>query len=145
MVSKTLAHPALVSEADFVAVQHVRASRECKDGATRDYVLAGLVQCRLCGRRMDSHWVNGRSGYCCRHGHNSARARPVDAARNVYVREDVLLVWLVWHLASDRHRSCGDVEPSTVEESVARLRAESTVILCGRADWALAPAQVGMG
>jgi Recombinase zinc beta ribbon domain len=90
-VSRTLSHPALVSEADFVAVQQRRAARKCEDGTTRDYVLAGLVQCRSCGRRMDSHWVNGRAGYRCRHCHQSARARPSDAARNIYVREDVLL------------------------------------------------------
>ena len=115
--------------------------RRCEDGVTRDYVLAGLVQCRVCGRRMDSHWVNGRAGYRCRHGHHSARARPADAARNIYVREDVLLVRLAKHLASDRHRPGDDVEPSTVEEVVARLRAESKVIVCGRADWTLAPAE----
>jgi Recombinase len=52
-VSRALSHPGLVSEADFVAVQHRRAARKCEDGAARDYVLAGLVQCRSCGRRMD--------------------------------------------------------------------------------------------
>ena len=46
-VSRTMSHPALVSEADFVAVQQCRAARRCEDGATRDYVLAGLVQCRV--------------------------------------------------------------------------------------------------
>ena len=104
-------------------------------------MLAGLVQCRVCGRRMDSHWVNGCAGYRCRHGHHSARARPADAARNIYVREDVLLVWLATHFASDRRRSGGAVEPSTAEEVVARLRAQSTVIVCGRANWTLAPAE----
>jgi len=108
-----------VSEADFVAVQQRRAARKCEDEAARDYVLAGLVQCRSCGRRMDSHWVNGRAGYRCRHGHHSARARPSDAARNIYVREDVL-VWLATHFASDRRRSGGAVEPSTADEVVAR-------------------------
>ena len=96
--------------------------------------LAGQVRCRSCGRQMDSHWVNGRAGYRCRHGHNSARTRPADAARNIYVREDVLLVWLATHFAGDRHRPGGDVESSTAEEAVARLRAQSTVIVCGRAD-----------
>jgi hypothetical protein len=62
-VSSAVSHLALVSEEDFVAVQGLRAMRECKDGATQSYVLAGLVQCRLCGRRMNSHWVNGRAGY----------------------------------------------------------------------------------
>ena len=56
-VSRTRSHPALVSDADFIAVQQCRATRKCADGVTRDYVLAGLVQCRACGRRMDSHWV----------------------------------------------------------------------------------------
>jgi site-specific DNA recombinase len=140
-VSRALSHPALVSEADFVAVQQRRAARKCEDEAARDYVLAGLVQCRSCGRRVDSHWVNGRAGYRCRHGHHSARARPSDAARNIYVREDVLLVWLATHFASDRRRSGGAVEPSTAEEVVARLRSESTVIVCGRANWTLAPAE----
>jgi site-specific DNA recombinase len=84
-VSRTVSYPTLVSEADFT-VQQCRAARRCEDGATRDYVLAGLVQCRVCGRRMDSHWVNGRAGYQCRHGHRSSQARPPDAARNIYVR-----------------------------------------------------------
>jgi hypothetical protein len=66
--------------------------------------------------------VNGRAGYRCRHGYNSARARPPDAARNIYVREDVLLDRLAMQLASDPHRPGGDVEPSTVNEIVARLR-----------------------
>ena len=140
-VSRTPSHPALVSDADFITVQQCRAARRCADGVTRDYVLAGLVQCRVCGRRMDSHWVNGCAGYRCRHGHHSARARPADAARNIYVREDVLLVWLATHFASDRRRSGGAVEPSTAEEVVARLRAQSTVIVCGRANWTLAPAE----
>ena len=90
---------------------------------------------------MDSHWVNGRAGYRCRHGHQSARARPSDAARNIYVREDVLLDRLARQLASNRHRPGGAVELRTVEEVVAWLRSESTVIVCGRANWTLAPAE----
>jgi hypothetical protein len=33
--------------------------------------------------------------------------RPADAARNIYVREDVLLVWLAKYLASDFNGYCG--------------------------------------
>lgn len=137
-VSHAVSHLSLVSEADFVAVQGLRAPRGCKDGATRSYVLAGLVQCRLCGRRMDSHWVNGRAGYRCRHGYNSSRTRPRDTPRNLYVREDVLLARLVRHLAPDRCRSEADVEPGVVAEVVARLRDESKVVICGRSDWTIA-------
>ena len=66
--------------------------------------------------------------------------RPADAPRNVYVREDVLLDRLARQLVPDRHRSGGDVDPSTAAEIVARLRAESTVIVCGGVDWTLASA-----
>ncbi|MEW2505950.1 recombinase family protein [Amycolatopsis sp. NPDC047767] len=89
--SEKLTHPALVDEATFLAIQGMRATRPTKYGGTRTYVLAGLVQCQLCGRRLDSHWVNGRPGYRCRHGHTSARNRPPELAKNVYVREDHLL------------------------------------------------------
>lgn len=89
--SEKLTHPALVDETAFLAIQGIRAARATQHGETRTYVLAGLVQCQLCGRRLDSHWVNGRPGYRCRHGHTSARSRPPGLARNVYVREDHLL------------------------------------------------------
>jgi hypothetical protein len=75
-VSTALTHPALVGEADFVAVQQIRAARVNDDGVVRRYLLAGLIRCRLCGRLMDAHWVNGRAGYRCRHGNNSVRPAP---------------------------------------------------------------------
>jgi site-specific DNA recombinase len=40
---------------------------------------------------MDSHWVNGRPGYRCRHGRSSAQSRPATGAKNLYLREDDLL------------------------------------------------------
>jgi hypothetical protein len=102
-VSVRPAHPALVSEADFVAAQHIRAARQTRDGRARSYLLSGLVRCGLCGRRMDSHWVHGRAGYRCRHGHSSSRPRPADGPRYVYVREDLLVRELVERL-TDRPR-----------------------------------------
>lgn len=86
-----MTHPALVDEATFVAIQGMRAARSTQQGETRVYLLAGLVECELYGRRLDSHWANGRPGYRCRHGHTSARNRPPAFAKNVYVREDHLL------------------------------------------------------
>jgi hypothetical protein len=50
-------------------------------------VLAGLILCGLCRRRMDAHWVNDRAGYRCRHGHNSARRAVAERPRKLYVRE----------------------------------------------------------
>ncbi|RSM72928.1 hypothetical protein DL991_32540 [Amycolatopsis sp. WAC 01375] len=64
-ISEHLAHAPLVDDATFVAVQRIRADRRTKDGSTRKYALAGLVACRVCGRRMDAHWVHwvhGRAG-----------------------------------------------------------------------------------
>ena len=53
----------------------IRADRPTGDGTTRTYLLAGLLICRRCGRRMDSHWVNDRPGYRCRHGRINAKRR----------------------------------------------------------------------
>jgi recombinase-like zinc beta ribbon protein len=77
----------------------MRTGRKTKDGETRHYVLAGLVVCGVCDRRMDAHWVHGRPGYRCRHGYSSAVPRPSDAPRNVYVREDRLLEFVPGLLA----------------------------------------------
>ncbi|MEV6235765.1 recombinase family protein [Lentzea sp. NPDC051838] len=90
-VSERIAHEPLVDDETFVAVQGMRVAQPAKDGEVRHYLLAGLVVCGLCGRRMDGHWVHGRAGYRCRHGFTSARRRPDKAPRNFYVREDHLL------------------------------------------------------
>jgi site-specific DNA recombinase len=60
----------------------------------RRYLLAGLLACGDCGRRMESAWSNCKPAYRCRHGHTSAA--PPDPARpkNAYVREDRILAQL---------------------------------------------------
>lgn len=103
IVSRTPVHPPLVSEADFVAVQAMRAARVTADGSRRGYRLSGLVICAVGGRRMDSHWVNQRPGYQCRHGHTSAKTRTPDQPGNLYVREDQLLELLAARLALADH------------------------------------------
>jgi site-specific DNA recombinase len=79
VISARLAHPPLVSEADFIAAQAIRAVRGPAPGhgspAARDerrYLLAGLLTCGACGRRMESCWSNGKAAYRCRHGRTSA-------------------------------------------------------------------------
>jgi hypothetical protein len=47
VVSKTVTHPALVSEGDFVAAQRVRAERATGDGGRRHYRLRGLLVRKL--------------------------------------------------------------------------------------------------
>ena len=90
-VSVRPAHPALVSEPEFIAARRVDAARQTRDGRARSYLLSGLVRCGVCGRRMDSHWVHGHAGYRCRHGHRSSQPRAADGPRYVYVREDLLV------------------------------------------------------
>ena len=100
VISDRPAHPALVSEADFIAAQDISAARGPAPviapaaPGTRRYLLAGLLACGTCGRRMESAWSNGKAAYRCRHGHTSAA--PPDPARpkNAYVREDRILAHL---------------------------------------------------
>ncbi|MFY1671298.1 recombinase family protein [Plantactinospora sp. WMMB334] len=81
ILSARFVHPPLVSEADFVKAQAVNAVPAPEDGQPRRYLLTGLVICRACGRRADAHWVHGRPGYRCRHGHTSASPAPIRPAQ----------------------------------------------------------------
>jgi site-specific DNA recombinase len=97
VISARPAHPALVSETGFIAAQDISAARgPAPDAALaapgkRRYLLAGLLACGACGRRMESAWPSGKAAYRCRHGHTSAA--PPDPARpkNAYIREDRIL------------------------------------------------------
>ena len=94
VISNRPAHPALVSEDDFVAAQDISATREPVPQAgpvLRQYLLGGLLACGVCGRRMESAWSNGRPAYRCRHGRTSAMTPDPTRPKNTYVREDKLL------------------------------------------------------
>jgi site-specific DNA recombinase len=97
VISRKPAHPALVSEADYIAAQDVNAARgpsprtDPGGPGKRRYLLAGLLACGVCGRRMESAWSNGKAAYRCRHGHTTASAPSSDRPKNVYVREDRIL------------------------------------------------------
>ncbi|MFB9905518.1 recombinase family protein [Allokutzneria oryzae] len=123
-VSEHLAHTPLVDEDTFVAVQRIRAQRPTKDGDTRDYVLAGLVVCGVCGRRMDAHWIYHRPTYRCRHGYTSGTPRPSDAPRNVYIREDRLLQALPGLLEELRLVQADLAEPFALAEALRRHELE---------------------
>jgi site-specific DNA recombinase len=113
----------LVSEEDFVA-QAIHAPQQTGDGATRTYLLAGLLRCELCRRRMDSHWVNDRPGYRCRHGHTSAKPPTTARPRNLYLREDTILTDLATklsHITKSR-------DPHSLAEY---LRTNAIMIVCG--------------
>jgi site-specific DNA recombinase len=91
VISARPAHPALVSEADYIAAQNSTAPRGRAGSATRQYLLAGLLHCGTCGRRLESAWSNGRPAYRCRHGYTSATRPDPARPKNLYVREDQIL------------------------------------------------------
>jgi site-specific DNA recombinase len=125
VISKRPAHPTLVSEANFVAVQGVRAAPRPGDGQARTHQLAGLLDRGIRGRRMDCHWVNDRAGYRCRHGRTSAHAPDRDRPRTLYVHEDELLSNLAALLPGD---------DTDQRETAARLRSEELTVICDRHD-----------
>ena len=94
VISKHPAHTALVSEADFIAAQDTAAPRGPAGPAVRRYLLAGLLACGRCGRRLESAWSNGKPAYRCRHGHASAARPQPGRPGNTYVREDQILPYL---------------------------------------------------
>jgi hypothetical protein len=124
-ISAGSSHPALVSEQDFIAAQSARVKRTPGDGSVRVYRLSGLVRCGLCARRMDSHWVNDRPGYRCRHGHASARLSRGERPKTLYLREDKLLARIAARLADQ-----GDLAGPDPGDVVAYLRAHDVTVVC---------------
>jgi len=94
VLSETLAHPALVSEADLVAAQSVYA-KPATTRPGRAYELTGRVLCGVCGRRLTTH---NRPGYRCRHGRTTTDRIDRTKAKIVYAREDQILLFLAHHL-----------------------------------------------
>jgi site-specific DNA recombinase len=90
VISARPAHPALVSEEDFIAVQGIRAPRESGD-PERCYRLASLLLCGICGRRAESCWSNNWPAYRCRHGYTSASTPDPARPKNLYIRDDRIL------------------------------------------------------
>jgi hypothetical protein len=70
VISARPAHPPLVTEADFIAAQQIRAARgpaprnsSSTVPGERRYLLAGLLTCGTCRRRMEPAWSNGKAAY----------------------------------------------------------------------------------
>jgi DNA invertase Pin-like site-specific DNA recombinase len=159
VISARPAHEALVSEAGFIAAQDITAARGPDPGGglavleRRRYLLAGLLVCGTCGRRMESAWSHGRPAYRCSHGHTSAA--PPDPARagNAYVREDRVLAQLpaLCPLPAPaearrrrRTRRGADVRPTaSPEEAAGFLRANEIALTYDQATGTLRAAATG--
>ena len=126
VMSNQLAHPALVSEADFIAAQEITALPAPACGGVRRYQLVGLLRCGLCCRRLESSWSHGRPAYRCQHGHSSARPRGADRMRNLYVREDQMIAVLRALLREES----GDLEGQPVWMLARYLREHRLVVSC---------------
>ena len=125
VVSARLAHPPLVSEADFVTAQTITAVATPEDGQMRRYRLTGLVVCGICGRRADAHWVHGRAGYRCRHGRTSASPPLPGRPKSLYWREDRLLAHVTRELTGSVASRDG---PGAL---IDYLRGNQMAIVCG--------------
>ena len=153
VISRRPAHEALVSEAGFIAAQDVNAARGPSPRADlagpekRQYLLAGLLTCGVCGRRMESAWSNGKPAYRCRHGHTTASAPSLERPKNAYVREDRILPHLpALHLLltgpagqTRRRRTWRgtDVRYQTAEHVIAYLRERQITLAYDPADGTL--------
>jgi hypothetical protein len=152
VISKKPAHPALVSEADYIAAQDVNAARgpsprtDPGGPEKRRYLLAGLLKCGTCGRRMESTWSNGKPAYRCRHGDTTASLPDAGRPRNTYIREALITPHLAaLHLLLTepaegprrrRTRRGADVRYQTVEAVICYLHEQQIAYLrpgCGDA------------
>jgi site-specific DNA recombinase len=145
-ISDKPAHEALVSEADFVAVQQISARTQPADGSRRTYLLVGLLRCGTCGRSMDPQSSHGNPAYRCRHGHTSAHTTAMRQARNLYLREDVILGRIFARLHTLTSTDAGVQETIArlqqnriVAELVMFLRAQIIMIECGATSVSVEP------
>ena len=100
--------------------------------AGRQYLLAGLMHCDICGRRMQGHWNHGRAYYRCKFTEDYPSG-DLHHPKNIYVKEEAVIPGLDGWLASlfdDEHidDTCavlaGASEPdSAAEQREADLRA----------------------
>ena len=101
----------------------------------RRYLLAGLLACGRCGRRLESAWSHGKPAYRCRHGYTSAAVPDPVRPKNTYLREDQVLP----HLAAvavlragsgtpDRTRQASITAPAQIADLIDQMRADGAVL-----------------
>ncbi|MEU4674511.1 recombinase family protein [Amycolatopsis sp. NPDC023774] len=131
-LSARAAHPALVSEQDFVTAQQIRAPRPTNDGRLRRFALAGLIRCGICNRRLDSHWNHGRPTYRCRHGHTSTQSTNQNRPKTLYIREDHLIDKISIRLEDQTTNSHNEASRDRTRSNriAAALRDSGSFVVC---------------
>ncbi len=129
-------HEPLVSRELFEAVQLMfdrnKRAKTRRPAEGRHYLVAGLMRCGVCGRRMQGQWNHGRAYYRCKFPEDYPDGES-DHPKNIYVKEEAVVPGLDGWLASlfdDDHidDTCavlaGASEPDPqVEKRAADLRA----------------------
>ena len=102
-------------------------------------MLAGLLACGTCGRRLESAWSNGKPAYRCRHGYTSATGPAPRRPANLHVREDQILPRLaalaILHadgshsLRPGEHASTQVTAPAQAADLIDRLRAADVTLI----------------
>ncbi|WP_371821585.1 zinc ribbon domain-containing protein [Catellatospora sp. IY07-71] len=100
-------------------------------------MLAGLMFCKVCQRRMVSHWVHDRESYRCMHGRTSAHIRRKDRQRTVYARQDEDFLFLATHLPQLRGLYDGHLaDPTTARQVLDAFHGERELaVRCDNYTW----------
>jgi hypothetical protein len=77
-----------IAAQDINAARGPSSKRDLAGPEKRRYLLAGLLVCGTCRRRMESAWSNGKPACRCRHGHTTAAKPDPERPKNTNVRED---------------------------------------------------------
>jgi site-specific DNA recombinase len=115
--------------------QDATAPRGPAGPAARQYLLAGLLACARCGRRLESTWSNSRPAYRCRHGYTSATGTEPGRPGNTYVREDQILphlaaiaILLAGDSQAQRNGTAQVTAPAQTADLIDQLRASGAVL-----------------
>ncbi len=128
--SEQIVHPPIIDRETFGQVQVMIAGRATAPAQHKPrrkqhpYALRGCLWCGICGRRMQSHWVNGAPYYRCRFPAEYALANHVGHPLNVNLREDLVIGhvdrWLAREFAP--HRLAGTIRDLAAAQQAGPAR-----------------------
>src|SRR5690606_11193306 len=109
---------------DLLQVTTKATTRSPKKG--RHYVLAGMIRCGSCKRRMEGVWNHGRPYDRCQ-VHRGERVNGDDHPSTVYIREDALLpgvdAWLAELFTPERlDETCDTLAAATEPDPELKTR-----------------------